>query len=170
MAPQGELEEARLHPRCVHLLDILGRVALLPEERAKRERHGEDEREKVAEGHDRRRAGLIGLVLLRAVMPEPDLVLIVEPRLVVLRARGVEDPLAEPLADRTEVLAERLAVRLRRERSKQVRVRADEAVPDVEDRFDVVLHDVVGHAQVLRVFVAEENALLHLREVVERHW
>jgi hypothetical protein len=46
-------------------------------------------------------------------------VLIVEPLLIVLGARGVEDPLTEALADGAEVVAERLAVALARERDSR---------------------------------------------------
>ena len=76
--------------------------------------------------------------------------LVVEPPLVVLGARGVEDPLAEALAHAAEVVAERLAIALAGERRQQMRLPADEAVPDVEDLLDLVLHHLVRQAQVLR--------------------
>jgi hypothetical protein len=60
------------------------------------------------------RGGAVGHVLLRAVVPETDLVLVVEPALVVLCARGVEDPATEALAHCGEVVAEGLAVGLAR--------------------------------------------------------
>ena len=110
MAPQRHLQEARLDPRDVHFLDVLGGVPLLGEERLERKRHGEDQQEQVAEGHDLGRGRAVGAVLLRAVVAEADLVLVVQPLLVVLRSGCVEDPLTEALADGTQVVTERLAV------------------------------------------------------------
>jgi hypothetical protein len=39
------------------------------------------------------------LILFGAVVAQADLVLVIEPLLVVLGARRIEDPLPEPLAD-----------------------------------------------------------------------
>ena len=40
---------------------------------------------------------------------------------------------------------------------QQMRVGADEAVPDVEDGFDLILHDIVGAAQGGNVVVAQQQ-------------
>ncbi len=45
----------------------------------------------------------------------------------------------------------------------------DEAVPDVENRLDLLLHDIVRHTEVRHVFFAEKHARLHLLEVGVRH-
>lgn len=94
------------------------------------------------------------------MVAQADLVLVVEPLLVVLGARCVEDPLAEALAHRGQVVADRLAVALAGEGAEQVRVRPDESVPGVEDCLDAVLQDVVREPQVLDVLVAEQDGLL----------
>ena len=138
MAPERHLQETRLHPGGVHLLDVLGRVSLLREERLERERHREDQKEQVAERHDPGRCCTVRAVFLRAVVAEADLVLVVEPRLIVLGPGRIEDPLAEASADSAEVVTERLAVVLAGERREQVRGRADEPVPDIEDGLDLI--------------------------------
>jgi hypothetical protein len=80
-----------------------------------------------------------------------------------------EHPLAEAPADSAEVVTERLAVALARERREQVRGRTDEPIPDVEDGLDLALHDVVGETQVLDVLVVEQDTFLHQLEIGERH-
>ena len=56
------------------------------------------------------------------MMPESDLVLIIEPILIVFGAGSVKDPLAEPLAHRLEISAVRPAAAFGNESGKQMRV------------------------------------------------
>lgn len=120
VAPQGHLQEARLDPRGVHLLNLVGGMSLLREEGFQRERDREDECEEVPKRHVIRRGCAVGAVFLCAVVTEADLVLIVKPLLVVLGPGRVEDPLAEPLADGAQVVTERLAVAFAGERCQQM--------------------------------------------------
>ncbi len=53
------------------------------------------------------------------------------------------DPLPEALAHGLQVLGERLAVAFRAECGEQVRRRADDPIPDVEDRLDLVFDHAV---------------------------
>ncbi|HSW65083.1 MAG TPA: hypothetical protein VLH56_17515 [Dissulfurispiraceae bacterium] len=168
MAPQRHLQEARLEPRGVHFLDVLGGVSLLLEEGLERKRHGKDQQEQIPEGHDFGRGRAVGAVLLRAMVAKANLVVVVKPLLVVLRSGRVEDSLAEALADCAQVVTERLAVAPAGERREQVGVRSDEPVPDIEDRLYLVLQHLMGEAQVLDVLIAKQDALLHQFEVGER--
>jgi hypothetical protein len=79
--------------------------------------------------------GAVGAVLAGAVVAQADLVLVVEPGLVVVGPGGVQDPAAEALADRGQVGLVGLAVGAA-EGGQQVRVGADEAIPDVQDLLD----------------------------------
>jgi len=116
MAPQRQLEQTGFHPGVVHLIDLLGLVPLLGEERLQGERHRENEREQIAKRHDGRRGGsAVGLILLGTMVAEADLVLIVEPLLIVLGLGRVENPLAEALADSAQIVTQRLAVALAEE-------------------------------------------------------
>src|SRR5690606_8941770 len=119
--------------------------------------------EEIAKRDDRARAHAVGPVLLRAVVPEADLVLVVEPGLVVLGPRGVDDPSPETPPHPREVVADRLAVGAG-ERRQQVRRRAHEAIPDVEDALDARLDDRQRLAQRVDVVLAEERARLHALE------
>jgi hypothetical protein len=123
MAPQSHLQEAGLDPRGVHLLDVLGGVPLLSEKRFEGERYGEDQQEQVAKGHDIGRRRAVGAVLFRTVVTEADLVLVIEPLLVVFGAGSVEYPLPEALANCTQVVTERLAVAFASERREQGKYR-----------------------------------------------
>ena len=144
-------------------------MPLLGQERPQREGDRKDQGEEVAERDDVGRGGAIGAVLLRPVVAQRDLVLVVEPALVVLGPGGVEDPLAEPLPHRAQVVPEGLAVGSRGEGGQQVRMEPDEAVPDVEDRLDLVLQDAERRPQRPDVVLAEEDALLQLLELGQRH-
>jgi hypothetical protein len=126
MAPERELEETGLHPGIVHLVDILGLVPLLGEERIQGEGHRENEREQVTKRHNRARIYAIGLVLLRAVVAQPDLMLMVEQLLVVLGAGSIENPLTEAFAHTAQIVPQRLAVALAEEGLEQLRLRTDE--------------------------------------------
>ena len=77
------------------------------------------------------------------MMTQADLMLIIEPLLVVLRTSRVENPLAESLAHPTQVVAERLAVTFTEERLEQMRLGSDEAIPHVQNGFHLVLHHIV---------------------------
>jgi hypothetical protein len=72
-----------------------------------------------------------------------DLVLVVEPSLVVVGAGGVQDPAAEATPDGGQVGLVGLAVGAG-EGGQQVGVGADEPVPDVEDLLDPGGEQVAG--------------------------
>ena len=50
------------------------------------------------------------------MMTQADLMLIIEPFLIVLRTGRIENPLAEPLTHPAQIIAERLAVTFTEER------------------------------------------------------
>ena len=70
----------------------------------------------MPERNERGRRRTIGLVLLCPVVSHSNLVLVVEPCLVIFGLRGVENPLAEAPSHGAQVVAERLAAPLVRER------------------------------------------------------
>jgi hypothetical protein len=141
-------------------------VAFLLEEGAQRGRDRVDEGDDVAKRDVGDRVHAVGLVLLRPVVTQADLVLIVEPGTVVVGRGGVEDPAAEAGSYPLEVLADRLAAVAVGEVMNQVRIRGDEAVPDVEHVLDLVSEDIVRQLQVADVVVAEQHRLLQLLELL----
>jgi hypothetical protein len=166
---EGErLRKARLDPGRVHLLHFVGRVPIFCEKRPQGEGHRKNERKEIAKRHDIGRGGAVGRVLFRSVVTQADLVLVVEPALVVFSAGGGEDPLTKAPAHGAEVITERLTVGFACEGGEEMGLASDEAVPNVEDGLDLVVDDVVREAQVLHVFFAEEDARLHLFEIGER--
>src|SRR5581483_4333212 len=119
-------------PRVIHAVDDFRWVALLCEKRLHRDHDGGAEREEIAGADVAERVAFIGLVLFRTVMSEADLVLIIEPGLIVLRPRGVEHPLAEALPNRLGVFGIDL-VRLRIfVVSAEMRMIEDDAAPGLE--------------------------------------
>src|SRR3712207_1518912 len=83
----------------------------------------------------------VGLVLFVARVAQGNLLLVVEPLLVVGAPAGVQDPLLEALAYPFEVPGVRFSTRAG-EVADQVRVRPDEAIPEVQDLVDLILQDV----------------------------
>src|SRR6266700_6043536 len=98
-------------------------------------------------------------------MAKPNLVLVIEPGLVVVGPSRIENPLSKAFANGSKVVSIRLASRLVAESIDKERMRGDEAIPDIEDILNLILQDIVGHTQVLAIFVAEQNRLLELFEV-----
>src|SRR5215212_6237517 len=72
--------------------------------------HGRDNRPQVAQVHHGHGVHIVGLVLLGPVVAQPDLVLVVEPLLVVGTVAGVEDPLNEAGVHGPKVLIVRYTV------------------------------------------------------------
>src|SRR5690606_16701346 len=96
-----------------------------------------------------------------------------EPSLVVLGFGGIEDPLREPSAHAREILRIRGSIAFFRKEVEQVRIRADKAVPNVEDFIGLIGKDVAGHPEVADVLFAEERRLfeqLELFETDRRPW
>src|SRR6476619_2088365 len=143
MAPQRHLKQAGFYPCSIHLLNVLSGVTFLSKKRLERKGHRKDEREEITKRDDFSGCSrIVRTVLLGAMMPQADLVLIVEPFLVVFRTGRVENPLAEPLAHAAQIITERLAVALAQEGLEQMGLGSDEPIPDVEDRLDLILHDI----------------------------
>ncbi len=94
----------------MHLLDLLGGVALFGEEGLHGRGDRVDEGGQVAEVDVLGRARAVRRVLLRAVVAQPYLVLVVEPGLAVLGRRGVEDPASEARSGLGQVLGLRQPV------------------------------------------------------------
>lgn len=107
----------------------------------------------------------VGAVLAAAVMAPADLLLPGEPSGIMRGVAGVEDPLAETLAHGGEIGADRLAGAVLAEGGEQVRLRGDEAVPDIEDRLDPVGDDRAGLPQRRDVVRAEQQARFELGEL-----
>jgi hypothetical protein len=82
----------------MHGLHIFGTMSLLGQELSHRRRNRVDEADEVAKRDLLGRADAICLVLLDPRVPERDLLLVVEPCLIVGTAASVEDPLTEACA------------------------------------------------------------------------
>src|SRR5262249_55216954 len=102
--PERCLQDHRLPPRIVHPVDDVGRVAGLGEERPHRDDDRRAERKQVARSDMAERMTMISLVFLGSMVAQSDLVLIVEPGLVVLGAGRIDDPLSEAFRNRTRVI------------------------------------------------------------------
>src|SRR5438105_2541644 len=100
-------------------------------------------------------------------MAQPDLVLVIEPGLVVVGPGRVENPLPKAFAHSRQVISIWLAGRLVAEKSDQERMRGDEAIPDIEDILHLVFQNIVRLAQGLAIFVAEQDRLLEQFEVCQ---
>src|SRR5215216_1292322 len=111
--------------------------------------------------------GPVGLVLLGGGVSEGDLVVVVEPLLVVGAPAGVEDPLAKPLAHARQVLGVRLPSLGVGEVVDQVRVVPHEAVPQVQDLLDLTLEYVARHPQVPFVLLGEQNRPLEKVQILQ---
>ena len=115
------------------------------------------------------RVDAVGAVLPDGVVPPADLVLQVEPALVVARRGRVEDPLPEALAHLRQVARVGLAGLRVAEVAHELRRGRDEAVPDVEHVLDLRAQDLERHAQGLDVVVSEEQGLLEPAQLLEGH-
>ncbi len=121
----------------MHRLHIFGARAAFGKKRLDRDRDGDGEREQLTHRDVRRSAHAVCLVLAHAMVALADFVLISEPGRIVLRAGGIENPLAEALAHRLEIGADRLPRGGVGEVAQEVRIAAHETVPDVENRIDL---------------------------------
>lgn len=130
-----------------------------------RDRDREDEREHMSHRDVGRRRYAVGRVLSGVVMAAAYLVLVGKPGLVVFRATRIQYPLAEALAHRVEIGANRLIGFGIAEIGEEMRRPANEPVPDVENCVDLVLDHSVGFAQRGDVFVTEEQGGLERREI-----
>src|SRR5919112_1641155 len=86
--------------------------------------------------------------------------------LVVWSPAGVQDPPLEALAHPFEVLCVGISARAG-EVADQVRVRPDEAIPEIQDVVDLIFQDVTRQAQIFLVFLSEENRLFEEIQVLE---
>ncbi len=139
-APKYDLQDDGLEPSLVHPVDFLLAVPFVFQKGSNRGCDRVDERDHVAQGNDRGRFHAISLVLLCPMVAKCNFVLVVQPRLVVVPLAGVANPLPEPLANPFQIASDRLSVGTG-EVCQQVRVRSDEAVPEVEDVLDLVAED-----------------------------
>ena len=102
--PQGDLQLERAAPRAMHGVDfLLGVVCVGKIGPDGVVQHG-DKGGDVAEGDIRGGLDAIGLVLLQARMPEGDLLLIVQPVLIVRTQASIQNPLLEPQIALSKVL------------------------------------------------------------------
>ena len=95
LTPECDLKDHRLPPGVVHAIDDVSRVVAPLEVRLHRGDDGGAEGDEVAGTDVAESVTVVGLALLAPVVSQADLVLIVEPRLVVIRLRRVEDPLTK---------------------------------------------------------------------------
>src|ERR1700743_2572576 len=115
------------------------------------------EGEEVAPGDVRGGMGAIGLILFGAVMPETNLVLVVQPFLVVFSAGRVEYPLSKALADALAILLVGLAGAASLAVPLELPWHRDYSTPHLYQIFGLIFQHVVGEAQVDHVFVGEEG-------------
>jgi hypothetical protein len=113
-------------------------MSTLGEECAHRHHDRRTERDNVARTDMAERMGVFGLIFLAAVMPQPDLVLIVEPGLVIVGARGVEYPLVKALGDRCRVVGIDLVGPLVFVVGAQMWVISDDPTPGFEQIVDLI--------------------------------
>ena len=99
-------------------------------------------------------------------MAQADLVLVIEPGLVVVGCGGVQDPLAEAAPDRGQVALVGLAVGVA-EGGQQVGIGGDEAVPDVEDLLDPGGQQGAGAAQGSQVVLAQQQRGLQQLQLLQ---
>ncbi len=109
---------------------------------------------RVAVVHDRHRVHLIRLVLLRRVMSQPDLVLIVEPVLIIGPIAGVVHPLNEPLVRSFEVLLVNFSIRPHERRHEDV---AENPTSPLEQVIDVVRQKLTCSFEVLFILLGESD-------------
>src|SRR5262245_2767598 len=90
----------------------------------------------------------IGLIFFRAMMAQADLVLVIEPGLIVLRLRGVEYPLAETFPHSRGVGGVDLAGRRVFIIGAQMWVVENDAAPGIEKFVDLIREHIMRQAQV----------------------
>lgn len=113
LPPQSHLERHCLEPSVIHVIHRFRRVALLRKKVADGDRDRHDKGDQVAEGDQGGGRGhMVGLILLGAMVAQTDLVLVVQPVLIVLSSTGVQDPLVESLQHRSQIFGNRLTLRI----------------------------------------------------------
>src|SRR5207253_10568957 len=118
-----------------------------------------------------RRSGLhaIGLVLLQACVPQGNLLLIIEPILVVRPQAGVQYPLLESQTASLRVARILLPLVIQRV-PHQMRLCRDNVAPPAHQLLRLAGQDVAGNTQPALVLRRESGALLQGLELVERNW
>jgi hypothetical protein len=87
----------------VHLFYFLGSVSLPGKERFNRCCYRIDKSDKIAAADVWDRLYVIGSVLLGSVVPQTDLILIVQPDLVIVAVAGIKNPLGEAFSNCSKV-------------------------------------------------------------------
>src|SRR5919197_2065306 len=85
--------------------------------------------------------------------------LVVKPRAIIFCGAGIADPLTEPFSHGGEVVRIGSPV-CTAEIVDEMRVRADEAVPDIQYLLDLILEHLTGHPKISEVIIGEEDGLL----------
>src|SRR5437879_2380728 len=98
--PEGRLQDHRFPPGVVHAIDDLRRVAFPREIGLHRNHDRSAESEQVPGANVAEGMPVISLIFFTAMVAQTGLVLIVEPRLIVLGLRGAEYPRAETFPPR----------------------------------------------------------------------
>jgi hypothetical protein len=135
IAPQRDVQDDRFKPCLIHLFYLVRDVAFLGQKRLDGCCNWADEGNQISLSGIRNRLNAVRLILLAPMVPQADLVLVVKPVLIVGAVAGIQDPLTKALTDRVQISSVRLAIRSG-EVVYQMRVRAHEAVPQVQPRSD----------------------------------
>ena len=162
------MQDHRFPPGVVHAADDLRRVAFLREIRLHRNHDRGAESEQVAGANVPEGMPVIRLIFFRAMMAQADLVLIVEPGLIVLGVRGVEDPLAETFPHGSSIGGVDLASLGIFVIGAQMRVVENDAAPGIEKVVDLIREHIVGQAQVDGVLFGKQGGFLQGLPFIQR--
>src|ERR1700719_4715178 len=152
----------------MHPLDVLGRMAFRGEKWLDGVVDYCRKRDHVPQWNIRGGFHVVGLVLLYAGVAQRDLLLIIEPILVVAPETSVQNPLPESQPTLSRVVRIRFAIRSERVLG-EVRVGGDDASPFLNDFFGLVRKHLAGLAQVSLVLLGEIHGFLQQFQVAERN-
>src|SRR5436190_17545195 len=128
--------------------------------------HRHDDRgakcDQIAGANVTERMSVVGLVLLRAMVAQADFVLIVEPGLIVFRARGVDHPLPEALCHGLGIVAiDFMGFRILII-GAQMRMIEDDPAPRLEQVVDLIAQHLFREAEIEHVLFRKERRFLEL--------
>jgi hypothetical protein len=130
--------------------------------------HG-TERDQIARADMSQRTTVVGLVLFRPMMPESNLVLIIEPLLIELCQGSIENPLSEAPAYRLRVCLINFAGARIFVVGAKMRMIENHATPDLEKIVDLVDKNVVRESQIDDIFFGKPSRLLQRFPCLETH-
>ena len=139
----------------VHAIHHFWRVTALCEVGLDRYDDRGDKRENVAGANVFQRVAVVRFVLFDPVVAQSDLVLVIEPGLVVIGARCIEDSLPKPFANGLGIFGvDLMAVRILVV-GAEVRQVENDPTPGIQKVLDVVPQQVLRQPQMDDVFFGE---------------